>query len=91
MTCSACKYEFCWLCGREMRVDHYFDMANDCFDQQFIIESDYTGALWTGEDREDVGVSSGADRPSGRTVVVVNPGRPRRDGPLSRFLSVFSR
>lgn len=35
MTCTACEYNFCWLCQQECNLDHYNIEGTPCFGKQF--------------------------------------------------------
>ena len=35
MTCSKCKYQFCWICGGKYSFNHYNNPLSPCFHMQY--------------------------------------------------------
>lgn len=35
MTCSKCKYQFCWICGGKYSSNHYSNPISPCYSKQF--------------------------------------------------------
>ena len=44
MTCTYCKYEFCWLCMNEYKSGHY-DLTGNCFGLQYSKAECFTNKL----------------------------------------------
>lgn len=39
--CSYCKYEWCWICSRIFKINHYSDISSECFNKMYEGNGNY--------------------------------------------------